>query len=139
MCTIFVIGLLSGCKKEVSYNFIQDQSEIDTIEIIEVGEPDLQGVNEQISICTIEDTTSFMGKFNQMKCYDHYGDPIGVLPDTIAIKILYSNGEYELITPIGQARYTKKRQYKNYVGYRSFDNEEFNGLVSQYIDQNSEY
>ena len=46
-----------------------------------------------------------------------------------------NNGEYELITPYGQARYTQKRKYKNYVGYRSFDKQEFENLISQYINK----
>ena len=135
LCIVCLTVFFVGCKKEVSYNFMQAQSEINVIEIVKIGEPDVQGVNEQTILCTIDDITLFMEKFNELECYDHFGDPIGVYPDMEAIKIVYNNGEYELITPYGQAEYTQKRKYRNYVGYRSFDNKEFENLVSQYIDK----
>lgn len=135
LCIIFMTVVLMGCKKEVSYNFMQNQSEIDMIEIVKIGEPNAQGENEQTTLCTIDDITSFMKEFNQLECYDHFGDPIGVTPDMVAIKIVYNNGEYELITSYGQARYTPKRKYRNYVGYCSFDNQEFEKLLSQYLNK----
>ena len=57
LCIVCLTVFLVGCKKEVSYNFIQAQSEIGSIEIVKIGEPDVQGVNEQIVLCTIDDIT----------------------------------------------------------------------------------
>lgn len=51
---------------------MQAQSEIDVIEIVKIGEPDVQGVNEQTVLCTIDDINSFMEKFNELECYDHF-------------------------------------------------------------------
>ncbi len=135
ICFVLMLGLLLGCGKKVSYDFLHSQSEISTIEIIEVGEADEQGVNEQITLCTIDDKDAFLEGFNQLDCYKHIGDPIGVKPTKRAIKIVYNNGEYELISAGGIARYTKEKQYKNYVGYRSFDNQAFNNFLSSYIDE----
>ena len=135
ICFILMLGLLLGCGKKVSYNFLHNQSEISTIEIIEVGEADEQGVNEKITLCTIDDKDAFLEGFNQLDCYKHIGDPIGVEPTKKAIKIIYINGEYELISSSGIAHYTKEKQYKNYIGLYSFDREPFNHFLSSYIDE----
>ena len=49
-----------------------------------------------------------------------------------AIKIIYSNDDYELISSNGQARYTQKK-YKNYVGYYYFNDDEFDELIDKYL------
>lgn len=138
LLSIGIFGLLiilSGCQKKVEYKFMYDQSEINTIEIIRVGEADESGVNEQEVLTSIDDINSFVDEFTQLTCYDHVGDPTGVYPDQIAIKVTYKNSEYELIAAGGQAHYTMKRQYVNYDGFYYFNKEEFNNFLRSNINE----
>ncbi|MBQ4284167.1 MAG: hypothetical protein IJB96_09600 [Lachnospira sp.] len=63
----------------------------------------MDGQAEQIVICTVEDSKAFMQELNELNCYLVLGDPIGIESKQTAIKIIYSDGEYDLITYNGRA------------------------------------
>ena len=129
---LFVL-LLCGCYKQVEYPFLHEQTEISSIEIVMVGEPHEQGPNEQIVFVTIDDIDSFMEKLKNLNCYKHVGDPLGIWPNQMAVKIIYSNGEYELINESGQAKYTIEKKYDNFSAFYWFDDEEFETLLASYL------
>ncbi len=137
MCIYFVVILcmLVSCEKKARYEFLHNQSEITAIEIVEVGEADELGINAQTILYEVSDIDAFMKRFNSMDCYFVYSDPVGVDAKTAVIKLIYENDEYELIGVNGQAEYTKEKQYRNYVGQRYFDKEQFNDFLSSYIDE----
>ena len=130
---IVILIVIVGCKDEISYKFLHTTSEIDTIQIVKVGEVNERGENDQEIITTIENKDLFIEEFEQLGCYNLYTDPAGIEINTIAIKIIYNNLEYELIAASGQARYTVDEQFKNYIGYCYFDKLQFENFLSKYM------
>ena len=100
------------------------------IEIVEVEEntPDIT----QTVVSNIEDIDGFIQDFLNVDCFLIATDPRGISKNCVAIKIIYSNGDYELIHASGQAEYTNETGFKNYVGYRYFDEAQFEQLISNY-------
>lgn len=133
---IFVLMLMlccAGCKKKDKYEFLQDISEIKSIEIVEIGV--LEKNTEEISmsvLSVIEEKDAFLTEFLEINCFSLFGDPQGVGEYSEVIKITYNDDEYELIDVGGQAEYTHERKFKNYVGYRYFDEIQFEALISKY-------
>ena len=132
VCLILTASAMTSCKAKIKYSFLNPITNICAIKIVEVGADDSQGINEQTEIMVIEDIKAFIDDFTQLSCFKVYTDPLGVAPFEIAIKIIYSNDDYELISSNGQARYTKKK-YKNYVGYYYFNDDEFDELIDKYL------
>lgn len=124
---------LASCETEARYKFIHDPSDIAAIEIIEVGEENSQGSIDQTTVCVVHDIKAFMNDFTQLTCYYLYTDPVGIEKNSTVIKIIYNNNDYELISASGQARCING-QYNNYVGYRYFDQEQYEALISKYSD-----
>lgn len=124
-----------GCEKKTEYDFLQNKSEIKSIEIVEMGkfEENVE-VDSMTVICVIEEIENFLTDFLEMNCYCNFGDPQGVMEYSKVIKITYNNDEFELIDVGGQARYTHERQYRNYTGFRYFDKEQFEKLISKYCE-----
>ena len=132
VCLILTASAMTSCKAKIKYSFLNPITNIFAIKIVEVGADDSQGINEQTEIMVIEDIKAFIDDFTQLSCFKVYTDPLGVAPFEIAIKIIYSNDDYELISSNGQARYTQKK-YKNYVGYYYFNDDEFDELIDKYL------
>lgn len=130
LLTVFLVS----CETEARYKLIHDPSDICAIEIIEVGEENAQGPIQQTTVCVINDITAFMNDFTQLTCYYLYTDPVGIENNSTVIKIIYNNNDYELISASGQARCING-QYNNYVGYRYFDKEQYEALISKYSNQ----
>lgn len=118
----------------MDYRFLHSMEEIDAIEIVKIDIDNSTGIIEQISICSIEDIDTFMDDFSRVTCYWHYSDPTAPGDDARVIKIGYNNGEYELIAADGQSQYTNDRLFQYYTGYRYFDEEQFDELISKYVE-----
>lgn len=136
---IFVLGLVlccGGCEKKSEYKFLQDISAIDSIEIVEIGEFTVdQEIVPMTTICIVDDKESFLKEFLELNCYCNFGDPQGVMEGSSVIKIIYNNGEFELIDIGGQSEYTHERGYRNYVGFRYFDENQFCELLLKYCNK----
>lgn len=131
---------------EASYVFLNDISEINTIEIIKVVEFNELSENAYkvgpISeiVLEITDKSGFLKEFNSVKCYLH-GYPhaaVGISVGERAIKIIYNNDEYEIIGVDGEGYYTHREEniggewsYHNF-GFYYFDKKEFNALIDKY-------
>ena len=149
---VFIICLFfSSCKIrkdfETSYEFLNDISKIDTIEIIKVVEFDELyedgyevAPNTEI-VLEITDKIGFLEGFNSVQCYmlgyPHAAE--GVSVGERAIKIIYNNDEYEIIGVDGQGHYTHREEnvggewcYHNF-GFYYFNEQEFNALIDKYM------
>ena len=136
---MILICVLSACSGKKAYEFINDESEISTIEIVKLCEYDQEkGEYQEQLISTIEDHETFLSDFKKVACYNHWTDPTGVFEDDIVIKIYYENGEYELIHYSGQGKYRHFEDnpsfFAVYAGYRYFDEEQFNQLIDKYSE-----
>ena len=131
--TFAIMFMGVGCEKKAEYEFLQDVSEINTIEIVKIGvSKEGEEIIPMTSISIVNDKENFLREFLQINCYCNPGDPQGVVENAKVIKVIYNNGEFELIDVGGQSTYTLDRQYKHYAGFRYFDDNEFNELISKY-------
>lgn len=136
---MILTGVLSLCSGKKAYEFMNDESEISTIEIVKLCEYDQEkGEYQEQLISTVEDHEAFLSDFKKVDCYNHWMDPSGVFEDDIVIKIYYENGEYELIHYSGQGEYRHLEDgrsfFAEYAGYRYFDEEQFNQLIEEYSE-----
>lgn len=133
---IFVLlFLLSSCRVQTEYDFLLPNDEIVEISVVTLHHEDGEVIETEVK--KVEDTAAFLEEFKKIGCYVYFGDPTGVTPDETdgtVIKILYQNGEYELINYCGQARYLEERGLVYYAGYYAFDREAFEALIKTYSE-----
>lgn len=132
-----VVFTLSACSGKKTYEFINEESEMSTIEIVKLCEYDQEkGEYKEELISVVEDHSAFLSDFKKVECYNHWTDPTGVFEDDTVIKITYKNDEYELIHHSGQGKYRHFEDNPSflqvYAGYRYFDEEQFNDLIEKY-------
>ena len=106
--------LAVGCSIKAAYKFLQTPTEISAIEIVKVCEDETTGEIEQTTISTIDDIETFLKDFLQVDCHLIYTDPTGIGDNVLVIKIIYKDGEYELIDSGGQSKYTEERGFRYY-------------------------
>jgi len=130
-CFLLIL-FLGGCNVKAEYDFLYSVDEISAIEIVQVDEESQEGF-QQTMLAEIEDIETFLLEFNKLDCYSNYTDPIGIENGDIVIKVIYSNGDYEMIGCTGQAR-CEDGTFDNYVGRRYFEQEEYNNLIDSYTE-----
>jgi hypothetical protein len=69
---------------------------------------------------------------NELDHSVNWGDPRQMDVQYIVIKIDYSNGDFDLIHPDAQCF---NRSGVNQYGYFFFDDEQFNSLISDYVNE----
>ena len=89
------------------------------IEIVKVSRDESTGEIEQTTISTIDDIEVFLKDFSQVNCYLIYTDPKGIDDSALVIKIVYQDGEYELIDVRGQDVYKRQGYWYNADGIRT--------------------
>ena len=130
---VLLAVLLSGCR--ANYRYLHETSQITEIQIVEItdfvtGDEGLT-IPEFRTICTIGDTDALLDDLSDVKCYSYINDPSGVGIGSVGLKLLYDNGDYDLLSASGTARYYAGQRFHNYAGYY-FDIEQFNGLIDKY-------
>lgn len=123
-----------GCRHRETYSLLHGEEEIESISIVNVILND-DGEVTQKELCSVADINGFMKKFREVDCYIYFGDPTGVSEEGVSadvIKIVYENGEYELINWNGQAECTDEKGFQYYCGFSVFDENEFKALILEY-------
>ncbi|MBE6540811.1 MAG: hypothetical protein E7674_08775 [Ruminococcaceae bacterium] len=129
---ICIILMLSGCYLDVEYEFWHDVSEITSIKIVEVLDFNYEKLyNEENVLVTIENTDVFLQEFSEIHCREIFNDPETVNPNTIVIKVEYSNGDYEYIDYIAQCK-CYKDSAMSHNGYFILDKEQFEAFIGKY-------
>ena len=132
---ICFILMLPGCYLDVEYEFFHDTSEITSIKIVEIFEHDHEKLYYKENIlATIENTNIFLQEFSEIHCEEIFNDPLTVEPNTIVIKVLYSNGDYEYINYNAQ-RKCYKDSLMSHNGYFELDQEPFEALIKKYYTE----
>ena len=129
---IIILLSLNGCSKNVDYKYLHNSNQITSIEIVKCGEINSEGELPQTLISKVDDTEVFLKDFEKLDCFLIFTDPKGVGENIIAIKFNYEYAEYELISAEGQSRYTSERSFQYYKGFRYFNQEQFDTLISKY-------
>ena len=116
-----------ACGHRTRFDFLHDESEICAIEIVEVVEEYDEETEQPIltPLVIIDDIDSFLKDFRRVKCRVRGaigGDPIGVHKNEVAIKFVYKNNDYELVSDTGHSTYTEGI-FNLYRGHHSFNNE----------------
>ena len=134
-CFLFMLYLLllTGCEIKSNYQFLNDTKNIVSIQIVQVTWDNSTHEFKEHTLSTIDDINMFLDEFCKLDCYSLYTDPLGIDDNSIVIKIIYNNQEYELISSGGRAQYTQKKGFQNYTGYRYFDDEPFQKLIEKYL------
>ena len=127
-----------GCDREVEkeYELLHDAMQITTIEIIEVEElhPNL-GVSGRV-LATITDKEAFLQDFSQVTSYTKDFMYSVIEGGAIGVKIAYNNGEYEIITGMGELKYYVLDKYSSIGLYNlphfRFEASQWNALLDKY-------
>lgn len=122
---LLILVMLTGCKVG-SYQFKEPVSEIESIEIVS-AENSLEFT--VLKILSKEEEKEFLEQFQAIQFYKYLGDPPNVYGD--AIKITYTNGIYEMISPF-VAEYVEGGVNKYRL--RSCDEDEFNELLNNFLE-----
>lgn len=130
ICTILCLSILSGCTPK-GYIFDQDKENISSIQIVSLkyvyGE-DENVVPEEILICEIENISEFLEDFAQIEVDSiHPPYDISAITNGTAIKIVYNNGEYEMIFPHGNDTADV------FNGTNVLDEQQFAALIKKYV------
>lgn len=136
ICICLLLILLSGCGIKKTYRYMYEKSRIVGIDIVYVGDSVDDYVFEVEKVKTVSDTASFISAFEKLSCYLIYTAPKGIQSDSMAIKIIYDNGNYEIVGDGGAAYFIQSRGFENYHGRRYFNKDEFTSFLSSYIFAN---
>ena len=135
-------GLLFDSLKKEDFELLHESSKIEAIQIVEVGEvktiEDTSSNNYKVLyepsfdvIAEIEDIEQFMEDFSQVDCFQRLSDPSKPFEGDKGIKIIYNNGDYDVICSNGQAE-CENGIYNFERGYNSFDDTQFDELINKY-------
>lgn len=137
VCVLLVLLLLSSCC-EKDYQLMQDEQEISSIEIVSlkyaISNSDEQ---KEISVCTVENISDFMKNFHEIS-WKFKSPPSRsyYLQNQTVIKIIYKNGEYELISPVGKKTFRYKEEGKLsgiFHGTKVLNDTQFSKLIAKYV------
>ena len=108
-----------------------DGDTVDAACIVEVGDynQDENRFNYTV-LAEIVDVTEFIEQVNDLDHSVNWGDPGTFFAGDVAIKIDYSNGDYDLLGTNAQI-FIHSGNYK--YGYFFFDKEQFVSIIDQYI------
>ena len=123
----------SGCSLRIDYDFLNDTSEILTIEIVVINEFVAYSEPLYETICLIEDEQEFLNDFSKIECNKRFSDPKEIYKNVPVIRIAYKNNEYEFINYIGQE--TSRNAYGNNV---SLNEEQFISFIEKYVGMDYE-
>ena len=129
---LFVLLNFVSCRVKTNYDFMHSKDSVVSVEIVLITINEVDGLQQKVQTI-VEEPELFLNEFSQVKCYVWFSDPIGVKNNVLAVKIIYDNGDYELIQWNGQAKYERERGLRNYTGFRVFDENEFNALLDNFL------
>ena len=129
---------LESCISRIArseYEFLYDTSEITSVEIVEAyTDYSLDCVRVQNLLVKIEDKDDFLKKINEIYYTDVvFGTYInGIVNSTVAVKVKYSNGDYELFRSAARA-VCQNGNYDEYAWIGQFDSEQFKEFIMYYL------
>lgn len=124
-------GFVFDAITKTEFNFLHETSEIESIQIVIIGEI-TQTTDTSDVIFNIRETESFLDDFSKIDCRRSSPPDSPVLGDT-GIKIIYKNGDYDIICCNGQSEYRDGFYYAD-SGTVDFDETQFNELINNYTN-----
>ena len=132
LCIILIL-LCCSCGFFGDQSYVCDVEKVDSIQIVKLDKY-VEGEYryEYTILSQISDYKTFVSHLNELDCSVNWGDPRQLEDQYIVIRIDYSNGDFDLIHPDAQCF---NRSGVNQYGYFFFDDEQFNSLISDYIEE----
>ena len=129
LCLLFCMG----CKKHEFY-YMQNKEDIESIAIVQVLTTDYTQF-EIVPLLLIEDQEAFLSDFSKLNWTTVFSYSYEIKDGSIAIKFQYSNGNYELVTNTGMAKYYHaENRYSPISGDHICDEEEYQQLLAKYLE-----
>ena len=127
----------SGCGSE-DFHFLQDQSQISSIEIVSIKYAyDANTDGEEILVCKIENVSEFLEDFCQIEHdYVHPPNRNSYLQRQTVVKITYNNAEYEWISPVGNTCFRLDGS-DIFYGSGVLDDKQFAELITKYVAEDN--
>lgn len=131
---VLIIASLTSCVSS-KLKMLQETNQIKSIEIVEAYYDWNEDVPVQKKMIEVQDAESFINKLLDID----YSVPIlpsspsGIEYSSLAIKISYENGDYELLSRTDKTIYSDDR-YDGYKVFGSFDYDQFESLINSYLD-----
>lgn len=132
VCIILML-LCCSCGLFGDQRYFCDVEKVDSIQIVQLDQY-VEGEYryEYTILSQITDFETFVLHLNELDHSVNWGDPRQMDVQYIVIKIDYSNGDFDLIHPDAQCF---NRSGVNQYGYFFFDDEQFNSLISDYVNE----
>ena len=135
LCMLCIVSMLLCC----SCGFLGDQkyecevTEVESIQIVRLDEY-IEGECrfEYAILAEITDHATFINKLNNLKHSVNWGDPTHMELEYVVIKIVYHNGDFDLIHQKAQ---WFNRDGRNRSGFFFFDQNQFLALISEYVTE----
>lgn len=127
MCMILLLIMYYGIP--ITYHFMHPIEQVQDIKLVEVY---VEGKNEFSYICIKEiNVEDFFEDFNKMDYKWHLNGPTSIYENTIAFRINYINGDYEVFDCYGRYIYQVDEGIKT-RGTGNFNTYEFEELLNKY-------
>lgn len=107
-----------------------DVENVKSVQIVQLGEYIEEEYRFEFNILsTISNFHTFIERLNNVDHRVNWGDPLLMDMQSVAIKIEYQNGDFDLLQQNSQIFH---RLGENHYGFFFFDGEEFLSLISDY-------
>lgn len=131
--SITLVLLCCSCGFFGDREYVCDIEEVESIEIVRIEELAREEQARYTVLASITDYSDFVERLNSIDYTINWGDPRVLKEDFVVIKIQYLNGDRETIHWSAQS-FDHSDGKK--TGYFTFNEEQFNTLVSDYLKSN---
>ena len=115
--------------------YVCEVDSVNSIQIVNLGEFNSEENRFEYEVLAeISDYQAFANQINETDRSVNWGDPVPMKSQSIVIKINYSNGDFDLLHWDAQLFYHSETEYYG-TGYYFFDKEQFDALISDYINE----
>lgn len=127
---IFLVTICCSCGWFGPQRYICEADEVESVQIIRL-EKYVEGEYryEYTVLSEIADRSVFIERLNNLKHSVNWGEPSQMDIGYVVIRIVYLNGDYDLLYPNAQRFH---RSGVNNSGFFFFDEEQFQTLISEY-------
>ncbi|MBE6536979.1 MAG: hypothetical protein E7673_03390 [Ruminococcaceae bacterium] len=133
LCSSLLLFYLSSCMVRVKFKLCEDENDIVSINISEVNYDVSRQYFRESVILKIDDTHDFMKRIHEITYkISLYGGPRGIEFNSLAVKISYSNGNYEVFDDSLRSVYDVDDGWHDLMP-GSFDKKKFDDFLFGYI------
>lgn len=131
LCIILMM-LCCSCGMFGRQKYVCEVDNVKSVQIIRLDEY-VKGEYrfEYTVLSDISDYKTFVSELNKVRRSVNWGDPRQMYAEYIVIRIEYHNGDFDLLHPDAQCF---NRSGTNNYGFFFFDDEQFNVLISDYLN-----